>query len=158
VPVVTVNSGGWDTHKDHFPAMKRLLPVLDAGFAALLEDLAQRNLLDTTIVLWYGEFGRTPKIANEPPWFGGRHHYGRCFSAVVAGGGFKGGKVVGSSDTRGETVRDRPVYPWDLSASVYKLLNIDPRGRLPHPQGCVAYVTPLGAGQVPSGGMLTEIM
>ncbi|MBN1417596.1 MAG: DUF1501 domain-containing protein [Planctomycetes bacterium] len=158
VPFITVNMGGWDTHRDHFKAMDRLLPMLDAGFAALLEDLAERGLLSTTVVMWYGEFGRTPKIANEPPWFGGRHHFSSCFSAVVAGGGFRGGAVVGASDPRGETVRERPVYPWDLSASLYKLLGIDPAGRLPHPQGCVAYVTPLGSGQVQSGGLLSEIM
>ena len=78
--------------------------------------------------------------------------------AVVAGGGFAGGQVVGSSDARGEAVQERPTYPWDLSASLYRLLGIDPMGRLPHPQGCVAYVTPLGAGDVPSGGLLDEIM
>ncbi len=109
-------------------------------------------------MVWYGEFGRTPRIANEPPWFGGRHHFGACFSAVVAGGGFKGGAVVGASDWRGETVKERPVYPWDLSASIYQLLGIDPHGKLPHPQGCVAYVTPLASGQVQTGGLLKEIM
>jgi hypothetical protein len=158
VPFITINMGGWDTHSYNFDAMKKLLPVLDAAFATLLEDLSQRGLLDTTIVTWFGEFGRTPKVDYQAPWFSGRGHYGRCFSAVVAGGGFKGGHVVGSSNFRRETVQDRPVYPWDLNASIYKLLGIDPHGRLPHPQGCVAYVTPLGAGQVQSGGLLTEIM
>ncbi len=158
VPFVTINHGGWDTHRENFEAMKKMLPVLDSGFATLLEDLAQRGLLESTIVLWIGEFGRTPKVATEPPWESGRHHYGTCFSAVVAGGGFKGGTVVGSSDWRGERVASRPVYPWDLSASIYKLMGIDPAGRLPHPQGCVAYVTPLAGGDVPSGGMLSEIM
>lgn len=158
VPFVTVNDGGWDTHKSHFDAMQKKLPVLDQGFAALLEDLAALGLLETTIVTWFGEFGRTPRIAMEAPWFGGRHHFGDCFSAVVAGGGFKGGTVVGASDFRGETVKERPVYPWDLSASMYKLLGIDPHGHLPHPQGCVAYVSPIASGTVPSGGLLTEIM
>jgi len=158
VPFVTVNMGGWVTHTDNFGAMKRLLPILDAGFATLLEDLAQRGLWESTIVVWYGEFGRTPKVYLEPPWFGGRHHYGNVFSAVVAGGGFKGGAVVGSSDWRGERVKDRPVYPWDLSASMYQLLGIDPLGKLPHPRGCVAYVTPLATGEVPTGGLLKEIM
>lgn len=158
VPFITINMGGWDTHTDNFGAMKRLLPTLDGGFATLLEDLAARGLLDTTSIVWYGEFGRTPKVYAEPPWFGGRHHYGPVFSAVVAGGGFKGGQVIGSSDQRGEQVKERPTYPWDLSASLYRLLGIDPMGRLPHPQGCVAYVTPLGAGDVPTGGLLNEIM
>jgi hypothetical protein len=152
VPFITINDGGWDTHKDNFEAMRRKLPIQDAAVAALLEDLSQRGLLASTIVTWYGEFGRTPRVANEAPWFGGRHHWGQVFSALVAGGGFKGGTVLGSSDARGEAVRDRPVYPWDLSASIYKLLGIDPHGKLPHPHGCVAYVSPA------SGNLLTEIM
>lgn len=158
VPFVTVNSGGWDTHRDNFAAMKRLLPPLDQGFSALLEDLAQLGLLESTIVTWFGEFGRTPKIAPEAPWDGGRHHWGPVMSAVVAGGGFKGGTVVGSSDEKGEQPKDRPCYPWDLNASMYTLLGIDPKGTLPHPRGCVAYVTPGASGSLQSGGMLTEIM
>jgi hypothetical protein len=80
------------------------------------------------------------------------------FSAVVAGGGFKGGRIVGASDARGETVKERPVYPWDLAASMYKLLGINYTDRLPHPQGCAAYVSPLATGALQSGGLLTEIM
>ncbi|MBI5832124.1 MAG: DUF1501 domain-containing protein [Armatimonadetes bacterium] len=158
VPFVTVNMGGWDTHTSHFERMKEMLPVLDAGFGTLLADLAQHGLLESTIVMWNGEFGRTPKVATEPPWNGGRHHFGEVFTTVVAGGGFKGGQVVGSTDGRAEKVASRPVYPWDLTASMYRLLGIDPLGKLPHPQGCIAYVTPLAAGDVPSGGPLTEIM
>ncbi|KKK95311.1 hypothetical protein LCGC14_2674090, partial [marine sediment metagenome] len=112
VPFITVNFGGWDTHRDNFGVMKKsLLPVLDKGFATLLEDLAARGLLDSTIVTWFGEFGRTPKIAPEAPWDGGRHHWGPVMSAVVAGGGFKGGTVVGESDAKGEQPKNRPVYP-----------------------------------------------
>ncbi|MEN6407502.1 MAG: DUF1501 domain-containing protein [Thermoguttaceae bacterium] len=159
VPFVTVNWPGWDTHARHFERMAKMLPELDQGFSALLEDLAQRGLLSTTIVTWFGEFGRTPKIATQPPWNGGRHHYGKAFSAVVAGGGFQGGKVVGETDPRGEKVIKRRIYPWDLSASMYQLLGIDPAGRLPHPHGCVAYVTPPASGNSqPSEGMLKEIM
>jgi hypothetical protein len=158
VPFITVNDRGWDTHKDNFAAMRRKLPIQDTAVSALLTDLAQRGLLDSTIVTWYGEFGRSPRVANEAPWFGGRHHWGQAFSAVVAGGGFKGGAVVGATDARGETVRDRPVYPWDLAASIYRLLGIDPKGKLPHRQGCVAYVSPLANGAVQSGGLLQEIM
>jgi hypothetical protein len=158
VPFITVNWSGWDTHKQHFEAMAKRLPELDRAFSALLEDLARRGLLETTIVTWYGEFGRTPKILMEPPWQGGRGHFGNAFSAVVAGGGFKGGKVVGATDQKGEKVTERPIYPWDLSASIYKLLGIDPNGQLPHPRGCVAYVTPVASGGVQSGGILKEIM
>ena len=158
VPFVTIHHPGWDTHKENFEAMQKKLPVLDQGMAALLEDLSQRGLLESTIVTCFGEFGRTPKIDVDPPWFNGRGHHGKCFSALVAGGGFKGGHIVGASDQRGEEVKERPVYPWDLSASIYRLMGIDPHGRLPHPQGCVAYVSPLAAGGVQSGGLLTEIM
>jgi uncharacterized protein (DUF1501 family) len=158
VPFITVNFPGWDTHRNNFPAMARLLPMLDSGFATLLEDLHQRGLLATTIVTWYGEFGRTPRVAYEEPWEGGRHHYSAAFSAVVAGGGFRGGAVVGETDAHGERVVRRPIYPWDLSASIYWLLGIDPHGRLPHPQGCVAYVTPPQNGAASGGGMLKEIM
>jgi hypothetical protein len=158
VPFITVNWGPWDTHTDNFGAMKGTLPVFDMGFASLMEDLAQRGLLQSTIVLWYGEFGRTPRIDWAPPWNGGRHHYPLCYSAVVGGGGFKGGTVVGSSNATGELPKDRPVYPWDLTSSIYKLLGINPTDRLPHPQGCVAYVTPPSKGDRPTGGLLTEIM
>jgi hypothetical protein len=135
VPYVTINYRGWDTHKQHFQAMRRMMPQLDAGFATLLADLADRRLLDSTIVWWSGEFGRTPKVQNDPPWNGGRGHYGRVFSAVVAGGGFKGWRVVGASDARGEGVKERPIYPWDLIASLYELLGIDADARLRHPLG-----------------------
>jgi len=158
VPFVTVSWGGWDTHSKHFERMDKMLPELDKSFSALLEDLHARGLLETTIVIWSGEFGATPKVANDPPWQGGRHHFCQAFSVVVAGGGFKGGKVVGETDRTGEKVSKRPVYPWDLSASIYKLLGIDPNGRLPHPRGCVAYVTPRTGGKIDSGGLLTEIM
>lgn len=158
VPFITINSGGWDTHRDNFGRLKELLPPLDQGFAALLADLEERGLLESTIVTWYGEFGRTPKIAPEAPWDGGRHHYGPCMSAVVAGGGFTGGTVVGESDAKGEQPKERAVYPWDLTGSIYQLLGIDPTGSLPHPQGCVARVTPAPSEDLESGGLLTEIM
>jgi hypothetical protein len=158
VPFITINSGGWDTHRDNFGRMKVLLPPLDQGFSALLEDLAQRGLLSSTIVTWFGEFGRTPKIDYKPPWDGGRHHYGNAMSVVVAGGGFKGGAVVGSTDDKGAFPKERRLYPWDLSASMYTLLGINPRSRLPHPHGCVAYVTPPASGELQRGGLLREIM
>jgi len=158
VPYVTINYKGWDTHKQHFQIMRRKLPELDRGLAALLEDLSQRGLLDGTIVWCGGEFGRTPKIAWEPPWNGGRGHHGGVFSAVVAGGGFRGGSVVGASDARGEDVRDRPVHPSDLVGSIYELLGIDPDGTLPHPQGRDVPITPPAAVAAATGGRLREIM
>ena len=157
VPYVTINYKGWDTHKQHFTSMRRMLPEMDKGFATLLADLADRGLLDSTIVWWGGEFGRTPKVQWEPPWNGGRNHFGKVFSVVVAGGGFKGGKVVGSTDEKGENVQARPVYPWDLVRTMYTLLGIDPNETLPHPQGRVVRVCPAPEEQYETGGPLTEI-
>ena len=158
VPYVTINYKGWDTHKQHFQTMRRRLPEMDKGMATLIKDLSDRGLLASTIIWWSGEFGRTPKVQWEPPWSGGRGHYGKVFSAVVAGGGFKGGRVVGASDARGEEVKDRPVYPCDLIASMYELLGIDPDAKLPHPQGTDVRVSPTTAEGVKSGGRLREIM
>jgi uncharacterized protein (DUF1501 family) len=158
VPYVTINSKGWDTHKQHFQAMRRKLPEMDKGMAALFQDLAERSLLDSTIVWWSGEFGRTPKVQWEAPWNGGRGHYGKVFSAVVGGGGFKGGCIVGASDEKGEEVKERPVYPCDLIGSMYELLGIDPNAKLPHPQGLDVRVMPTAAEEVKTGGRLREIM
>jgi hypothetical protein len=158
VPYVTINSPGWDTHKQHFQAMRQKLPQMDRGMSALLQDLADRGLLESTIIWWSGEFGRTPKVQWEAPWNGGRGHYGPVFSAVLAGGGFKGGRVIGASDARGEQVKDRPVYPADLIGSMYELLGIDPDGKLPNPLGLDARVTPGPTDGVTLGGRLKEIL
>jgi hypothetical protein len=159
VPYVTINyQGGWDTHKQNFPLMRRRLPELDRGLATLLQDLSGRGLLDSTVVWCNGEFGRTPKVMWEAPWNGGRGHWGAVFSALVAGGGFKGGQVVGSSDARGEEVKSRPVYPADLIGSIYELVGIDPQAKLPHPQGLTAFATPGAAEGLPVAGRLKEIM
>lgn len=155
-PYVTINYPGWDTHKGHFQAMQRKLPELDKGLSSLLQDLSDKGLLDSTIVWCCGEFGRTPKIAWDAPWNGGRHHYGKVFSALVAGGGFKGGIVVGSSTEKGEEVKSRPVYPVDLLGSMYSLLGIDINAKLPHPQGREEVV--LSFESAKSGGLLKEIM
>ncbi len=142
VPYITINYKGWDTHKQHFETMRRKLPEMDKGFSALLVDLAERGLLDSTIIWWSGEFGRTPKVLWEAPWNGGRSHYGNCFSAVVAGGGFKGGHVVGASDARGEEVAERPVYPQEVLGAMLELLGIDPDGPLPNSRGLDLKVMP----------------
>jgi hypothetical protein len=158
VPYTTINYSGWDTHKGHFQTMQRKLPELDKGLATLLQDLSDRGLLESTIVWCCGEFGRTPRVQWEAPWNGGRSHFGRVFSVLVAGGGFKGGHVVGSSNEKGEEVKDRPVYPVDLLGSIYALLGIDAGARLPHPQGQQATVLPGAAESGPTGGILKEIM
>jgi len=158
VPYITVNYKGWDTHKQHFQIMNRKLPELDKGLATLLQDLSERGLLDSTIIWCCGEFGRTPRVQWEPPWNGGRNHFGKVFSALVAGGGFKGGRVVGASDPKGEDVKDRAVYPSDLIGSMYDLMGIDPAAPLPHPQGLTARVLPTAEEGVKTGGKLAEIM
>ena len=158
VPYITINYKGWDTHKQHFETMRRKLPELDKGLAALLDDLKQHGLLDSTIVWWSGEFGRQPRVSWDAPWNGGRQHWGKVFSAVVAGGGFKGGQVVGASDAKGEELKERPVYPADLVASMYELLGIDPNAKLPHPQGLDLRVMPASGEGVKTGGRLKEIM
>ena len=158
VPYITINYQGWDTHRQHFPSMRQRLPQMDKGMATLLQDLSERGLLDSTILWWSGEFGRTPRVQWEAPWNGGRGHYGAVFSSVVAGGGFKGGVVVGASDERGEEVKDRPVYPCDLIGSMYELLGIDPDSRLPNPEGLDLRATPTAADGISMGGRLKEIM
>jgi len=154
VPYITINYNGWDTHKQHFETMQRKLPEMDAGFATLLQDLAERGLLDSTIVWWSGEFGRGPKIQREAPWNGGRSHYGKCFCSVVAGGGFKGGRVIGKSDPKGMEITERPVHPKNLLASMCTLLGIDPNGPLPNPIGQDLKVMPVSG----KDALLHEIM
>jgi hypothetical protein len=158
VPYVTINYKGWDTHKQHFQAMRQRLPQLDKGFAALLQDLAERGLLDSTIVWWGGEFGRTPRVQWEAPWNGGRGHWGSAFSTVLAGGGFKGGHIVGATDARGEDVKDRPVSPADVVASIFGQLGFDLDAKLPNPDGLDITVGPPAPAGVKTAGRLTEIM
>ena len=131
---------------------------LDRALAALLQDLSGRGLLESTIVWCCGEFGRTPQIQWEPPWNGGRGHWGRVFSVLVAGAGFQGGQVVASSTEKGEELKDRPVYPVDLIGSMHDLLRIDTTAKLPHPQGKDFTVLPTTADGANVGGRLTEIM
>ena len=126
--------------------MDKLGPQFDQGFSALLEDLAERKLLDSTLIWCTGEFGRTPKVDYGEPWNGGRNHFCHCFSTVVAGGGFLGGKVVGASDPRGERPIARPVSPVELLWSIYELAGIDPASRLPNPRNLNLPILPSGGG------------
>jgi uncharacterized protein (DUF1501 family) len=159
VPYVTINyNAGWDTHKQNFQTMRRRVPEMDKGLATLLQDLSDRGLLESTVVWWCGEFGRTPKVQWEAPWNGGRGHWGQVFTALVAGGGFKGGEIVGSSDARGEEVRSRPVYPLDLIGSIYRQLGIPADAKLPHPEGLDTHVMPSIAEHLPTAGLLKELV
>lgn len=158
VPFVNVRMTGWDTHKKHFQKMGSMLTVLDKALSALISDLDERGLLDSTIILCGGEFGRTPKVEWEAPWNGGRAHYGKTFSYLVAGGGFHGGKVVGKTNKTGEQVEERPVAPCDLIGSIYLLMGIDPYGTLPHVSEGDLPILPSLLDKKRSYGLLYEIM
>ena len=109
MPYVTINyPGGWDTHSNHFATMNRQCPQLDQGIATLLQDLSDRGLLESTVVWCCGEFGRTPRVDWQPPWNGGRNHFGNVFSVVAVSLKKKRGQIVGSSDKKGEDVEKRP--------------------------------------------------
>lgn len=158
VPFINVRTTGWDTHKKHFLYMNDKLPELDRALSALLADLDEKGLLDSTIVLCGGEFGRTPKVMWEAPWNGGRGHYGKAFTYLVAGGGFVPGKVLGKTDKTGEEVIERKVYPADLIGTVYLLMGIDPNGTLPHIRhGSLPLLPSLGKTNQ-SNGLLYEII
>ena len=125
---------GWDTHWDHFPRMKdELLPGLDRTFSGLLIDLDRRGLLDETLVVLLSEHGRTPKLTLGNG--GGRDHWSRCYSVVMAGGGVARGRVVGQSDKIASDPAERPVSPKDILATIYHLLGIDPGMMLADVQG-----------------------
>jgi len=122
----------FDTHKDHFKLMKTLLlPPLDRAFSALLEDLAERGILDETLVAWTGEFGRTPKINKGS----GRDHWGQVYSTVLAGGGIQGGRVHGATDNIGGHPTADPVHTRDFVATMYHALGYGPDTRVVDPTG-----------------------
>jgi len=126
VRLVSVQLGGWDTHQDNFSKLKNNnLPKLDAGLSGLLSGLEQRGLLETTAVFVTGEFGRTPKI-NQRSLEGGRDHYPRCMFMLMAGGGIRGGQVIGESDDTASGPRHDAITPDDVAASFYHNLGIDP--------------------------------
>jgi len=121
VPFVEVDLGGWDNHANIFPTLQnQKLPVLDQAMSALVADLADRGMLDDTVVMWMGEFSRTPNINGGA----GRDHWARSWSVVVGGGGFKRGVVVGETSSDGKEVVSEPYSSQDLMASVLKALGI----------------------------------
>jgi hypothetical protein len=129
VPFVEVQSyhpkasAGWDTHKNNFEVTKYLVDWVDPGWAALLTDLKDRGMLEKTLVIWMGEFGRTPKVNKDV----GRDHQHKAFTVALAGGGIKGGRVVGETTADGAEVKDRPVTVPDLFSTFCQVLHIDPR-------------------------------
>lgn len=132
VRFVTVTVGGWDNHVGIFPALgDGLLPSFDRAFATFIGDMHERGLLDRTLVIVMGEFGRTPVINRD----GGRDHHSRVFSMVLAGGGIRGGTVVGASDARGTEPAEDPVKPEDVAATIYHCLGIDYTQSISSPEG-----------------------
>jgi hypothetical protein len=116
------NGIAWDTHNDNFNGVQKLSAVLDQGWAALMDDLKQHGLLDSTLIVWMGEFGRTPKITQAK----GRDHWATSWTTVLAGGGLRGGQVVGRTSPDGVAVEERPVSVPDFLATVSRALGIDP--------------------------------
>jgi len=124
-------NGAWDTHQYHYPRMKDLLlPSFDLAFPALISDLQQRGMLDETLVILMSEHGRTPRLSMKRPG-GGRDHWSRAYSALVAGGGTAGGKVVGATTADGGDVLESPVSPKDIQATTFHLLGIDANTTVP---------------------------
>jgi hypothetical protein len=148
VPLVTVYSAGnrdWDTHDHNFQTLKNtLLPVMDRGTSALLNDLDSRGLLDETLVVWMGDMGRTPRINKSA----GRDHWSFCYSVLMAGGGVRGGQVYGASDRSAAYPSTNPVSPGDVAATIYHCLGIDPRTHVTDQQGrpfVISEGKPIGA-------------
>lgn len=127
VPFLSATDFEWDDHQGIFPKLKQKLPIVDQALSALLDDLHQRGLLDSTLVIVMGEFGRTPKINT----MAGRDHWPNAFSMLLAGGGVAGGRIIGASDGEGAFPLERPVTPAELFHSIYVLLGIDPLKLLP---------------------------
>jgi Protein of unknown function (DUF1501) len=132
VRCVTIDHSNWDTHDNNFVTLRQqLLPAFDAALAALFRDLADRGILDTTLVVVSGEFGRTPRVNNNA----GRDHWGPAFTVVLGGGGIRGGRVVGATDARAERPAGNPHGPEDLAATIYHRLGIDPADEFYTPEG-----------------------
>jgi uncharacterized protein (DUF1501 family) len=124
VPFVEVSLNGWDTHAQNFEQVKRLSETLDPAWATLMDDLKQRGLLDSTLIVWMGEFGRTPKIVGDR---NGRDHWAVSWSTVLSGGGIKGGQVVGKTTPDGMAIAERKVEVADLLGTICLALGLDPR-------------------------------
>lgn len=132
VRCVTIDHSNWDTHADNFNTLKTsLLPALDGAMSTLFRDLADRGMLETTLVVVTGEFGRTPRINKDA----GRDHWGPSFTVALGGGGIRGGVVIGRSDKHAERPAEAPHGPEDLAATIYKCLGIDPEGEFHTPEG-----------------------
>jgi len=136
VPFITLNEGGWDHHGGLFPALRKRLPTFENTIATLIEDLEERGLLDETLVVVLGEFGRTPKINKG----GGRDHWSNAMSVMMAGAGIPGGTVVGATDRQGYAAVERVLSPENFASTIYTKLGIDPNKIIYTPQGRPAHL------------------
>ncbi|MFT3880406.1 MAG: DUF1501 domain-containing protein [Gemmatales bacterium] len=121
VTFIEIPMGGWDTHRDNTGRIKKLCGDLDQPMAALIADLKQRGMLDSTLIIWMGDFGRTPTLGKQ----GGRDHFPRAWTTMLAGGGIKSGQVIGKTNDMGGDVVDRPISAVDFMATVCKVMDID---------------------------------
>ncbi len=141
VRCVSLSLSDFDTHSSNFPRMRNLLPILDAGLAALVLDLEERGMLDNVTVIAWGEFGRTPKINKN----GGRDHWPRVSPALIVGGGLRGGQIIGATDSQAAEPIERPVHYQDVIATLYHALGIDPtRTTIDDPHGRPQYLVESG--------------
>jgi uncharacterized protein (DUF1501 family) len=147
VPFIEVSLGGWDTHQDNFNRVKNLSAQLDPAVGALVNDLKQRGLLDSTLIVWMGDFGRTPKI-NQRGDKPGRDHYPRAWTSMMIGGGIKGGQVIGKTDAEGAEVVERTVSAIDFMATVCDVLGIDHTKQNSTPIGRPVRIVEKGANAV----------
>jgi hypothetical protein len=151
---VTISKGGWDTHAYNFEMLdEELLPWLDRALSSLIEDLHERGLLDSTLVIWNGEFGRTPKINKDA----GRDHWPSVMTMCLAGGGIQGGQVIGASDARGEFPVERPVTPQDVWVTMYHLLGINWRREYDVPETFEFKSIPRRSPILPQGEPIREL-
>ena len=148
VRCATIHHTGWDTHYNNFETLRDdLLPKLDMAMSALFRDLSDRGMLEKTLVVVTGEFGRTPVINKEA----GRDHWSRCFTVALGGGGIQGGRVVGTSDRHASDPAENPYGPEDLCATVYNLMGINPHDEMHTPEGRPVMLTN-------SGRMINELI
>jgi hypothetical protein len=142
VSFVEIYLSNWDTHeKKSADLAKPLMTQVDDGMSALIGDLSERGMLDSTLIIWMGEFGRSPRVNN----LGGRDHHSRAWTSVLVGGGVRGGQVVGKTDAQGATVTERPIGVKDFMATVCRLLGIDPNRQIDTPIGRPIRIVDAGA-------------
>ncbi|MCE9529735.1 MAG: DUF1501 domain-containing protein, partial [Planctomycetes bacterium] len=132
VPFVEIYLANWDTHERKVAEeSKNLMTQVDRGLSSLIQELTDRGLLDSTLIIWMGEFGRSPRLGRD----GGRDHYARAWTTAMFGGGIRGGQTIGQTDGEGATVRERPISVIDFMATVCKILGIDYTKSITTPNG-----------------------